>query len=168
MKSQAELNQKNQVLKLISAEVVLLLKGTPGEKLLDKALVAMHGKSHGSYGDTSMPRNRRIAGDALADLISALEAVVTKANPHKQVISDEKLSKIRELCREKEGSLRYEVFVGGESVVEFKANSMAEAKTFGKFLKVGKHEIKRLTKAERNARSIGFATSPESEAYWCS
>jgi hypothetical protein len=174
MKSQSELNQKNEALKIMSAEIVKLLKGEQGREILDVALMQMHGRVNGTYGDTGFARNVRVARDAQKDLIDALEAVVTKAKPHKQKMSDEKLSKVRQACRETEprrrgsGLFCYEVKVGGEYVAEFYAKNSAAAAKFAKTLKLGKHELKRLTRAEKMNRSVAYATSPESEAYWSS
>jgi len=168
MKRQSELNQKNQALKLMSAELVKLLKGEAGRKMLNKTLVAMHGRTHGSYGDTGAARDRRIAADAQSDLIAALEDVAANARPHKQKVSEEKLDKIREKCREATGAFTYEIVVGGEPVVDFKADDMNKAKAFAKSLRLGKHEVKRLTRRERQNRHLAYVTSPESETYWSS
>lgn len=168
MKTQGELNQKHQMLVKICEELVVRLDAGLGKQLVDKALVAVVGRSTGSYGDTGMARNARIAREAQADLIAALKSVVENSRPQKQIIDDEKLSKVREKCHESQGSFTYEVLVGGQHVADFKANSLKAAKAFGKSLRLGKHEVKRLTQREQRARQVVYATSPESEAYWCS
>lgn len=171
MKNQAELNAKHEVLKAQCAELVKVLEETElGKQILDKALVALHGRTHGAYGDTSMPRNRRLAEEAQTDLIHALKDVIENSKPQKQRIDDEKLYKVRDKCRDtlERGGLMYEIIVGGDPVEYFKAKDLAAAKKFAKSLRLGKHEVKRVTKGERDSRSLAYLTSPESETYWSS
>lgn len=166
MKDKAELASIHSLEVEMASLLLEHLKGNASQ-LIDQALLNVHGKNRGDYGDTYMPRLRRYAKEALESLCGKIEQIEESDAPDQAIPLDD-INRIRVALDAKEGRMFYDLIVNNQRILTFKADSQKDAEASVKKLKLQNAQVQRVTKGELQGRQIAYNCSPESEAYWSS